>query len=101
MAILAEAIHHRQDHRLPSHTGQGFHEVQAEVAPDCRGHRQWQEEACRVEVLGLVPLARVTGTDEVLYQATHVGKVKVATKPMQRALHTLMTVLVYGSEHLL
>ena len=54
-----------------------------------------------MEVLGLVPLARVTRTYEVLDQAAHVGGVEATAEPVQGTLHPLVAVLVYGSQHLL
>ena len=85
----------REDHRLPIDTGQGFHEVEADVRPDDGGDRQWHEEAGRVEVLGLVSLTSGTCPHKVLHKTPHVGEVEVAAEAVHGALHTLVAVLVH------
>ena len=48
VAILAEAVDHRENDRFAANFGQCLDEIQAYVGPHRRGHRQWTEEASRV-----------------------------------------------------
>ena len=40
VGVFAQTVHHREDDRLASHHGKSFHEVEANVTPPYRGHRE-------------------------------------------------------------
>ena len=51
MAVFAEAIYHRQDHRLPTHSWQCLDEVQGDVRPNALRHVERQQEPGGLQVL--------------------------------------------------
>ena len=53
-----------------------------------------------MQVLELVPLAGGAGADVILNHLVKVGRVEVPAEAMERALNTLVAVVVGGGEHL-
>jgi len=100
MAVLTEAIHHRQYDKLAPNARQRLHEVQSEVCPDCRWHRQWQKESHWMKMLRLVELACRTCADVVLDNASQVWRMEVPAKAVQCALHSFMAVLMDSGQEL-
>jgi len=54
-----------------------------------------------VQVLELVPLAGGAGADVILHRLAKVGRVKVPAEAVERALNTLMSVVMDDGEHLM
>ena len=54
-----------------------------------------------MQVLGLVPLAGSVGADVILHRLAKVGRVEVPAEAMERALNTLMSVVMDDGEHLM
>jgi len=75
VAVLTEAVDHREDHRFATNTGQRFNEVETDVGPDCGQNWQRHEKARRV--FRLVALARRAGADIVLNHRAQVGRVEI------------------------
>ena len=53
-----------------------------------------------MQVLGLVPLAGGAGADVILHRRAKIGRVEVPAEAMERALNTLMSIVVDSGEHL-
>jgi len=100
MTIFTESVHHRQDDGLPAHTRKSLHEVEADVRPDPGWNRQGQQQAGRLEVLGLETLASSAGAHEVPDVPTHLGKVEVTPEAVERALDSFVAILMHGSKEL-
>jgi hypothetical protein len=64
VAVLGQAIDHRQDHRLAAHLWESFHEVHRDVLPNLQRHGQWLQQAGRMQVLCFMSLAGGAALDE-------------------------------------
>ena len=85
---------------LPPNAQQRLHEVQSEVCPDRRRHRQWQMESRWIKMLRLVALACRTCADVVLDDVSQVWRMEVPAKAMQCALHSFVAVLMDSGHEL-
>jgi hypothetical protein len=96
MAVLAEPIHHGEDHRLAADSWQRLYKVKRDISPHALRNRQRKEEARRVLVLGLVALTDFTCTHPVLHNLFHVSKMEIAAQPVEGPLYAFMAILMYG-----
>ena len=101
MCILAEAVYHREDDGLAADARQRFDEIHGDVRPYPLRHRQGQQQAGRVLMVGLVALADCTATNQILHHTFHVRKMEVAPESVQGALYALMAFLVDRHQDLL
>jgi hypothetical protein len=98
VGILAESIHDREYDRFATNLGKGLNEVHADISPDGRGHRQGQQEACRLEMFRLVPLTSRAVAHKILDSCTEAGGLDVAAKAVKSALHSLVAVGMDGGD---
>lgn len=96
VAVHTEAIYHRED---DIHSGQHHNKIHANLRLDRRQHRKWQE-AHGLQILKLVALTGVTGTDEVLDNDAQVRQMEVALEAVASALNTLVPVIMSGGNQL-
>jgi hypothetical protein len=88
--ILGEEVHHREDHRLAADLGEPFNEIQGNVSLDGVWNVQRLQQASRMVVLCLVPLAHKAALHEVADKPAGVGAVEGGAQVMQRLLDALM-----------
>jgi hypothetical protein len=101
VGIFAEPVDHGEDDRLAPHPRERLDEVDGDVRPDTLRNWQREKEACRMQLLRLVALARATLADKVLDHLLHVRKMKIAPESVESALHPFMALFMHGSQDLL
>jgi len=76
MHVFGEAIHYGENHQFPADLGESYNEIQGDVLPDRRGHRQRLEQPRRVQMLCFVALADGATLDMIPDQAVGIGIVE-------------------------
>lgn len=90
MAVLGEAIHHREDDILAVHSGKALDEVHGDVRLDLGWHLQWLQQANWLQRLRLVALACGACLDVVANDGAVVLDVEVGAHAMERLLGALV-----------
>jgi hypothetical protein len=94
MAVLAEPVHHGEDHRLAANARKCFYKIECDIGPNTLWHREQKEETHQVHVLRLVALADHALAHLVLHKLFHIREMKIAPEAVKRALDALVTVLM-------
>jgi hypothetical protein len=99
VGVFRKSVHHRQDDRFAADLGKTFHEIERNVAPYAKWYRQWLQEAGRVKLASLVPLAYCTAADEVMDQAVVAWREERGAELLQSFLPALMAHAMGLFEH--
>jgi hypothetical protein len=98
---LGESVDHREHHRFAGDAWKCLNEIHCVVGLDHLWHLEGLEEADRVQVLRLVPLARCAGTHKFGDDGAAVMHVNVGVQLVQRLDDAFVSHAVRGDECLL